>query len=217
MNPRVALGRAVSGANLAADNRHGAVDVLAALGAAQQEGAGLEIVRAALNVRADQVLPVALEQLPGQLVRARWCGDGIAAVTVSGLVTVLVRWVARQEGWGEAEHEQLRTLTGVLFEDVMGAEACPDCSGRGLRYDDIGRYQGVCPNCGGSGHRSSTTVTHRAKALGVSRQAYYRTWAPRFDALRDVLLQCERRLLGRARKKLGHDCENACTAATAGV
>lgn len=217
MNPRTMLARAVSGANLAADPRHGAVDVLAALGAVQQAGAGLEIVRAALDVRADQAVPVALEQLPGMLVRARWCGDGIAAVTVSGLVSVLVRWAARHEGWDGCDHEQLRALAGVLFEDVIGAEACPDCSGRGLRFDWLGRYQGVCTSCGGSGHRSATTVTRRAKALGISRQAYYRTWAPRFDSLRDVLLQCERRLLGRARKKLGRDCENACTTATAGV
>lgn len=216
MNPRTALGRAVSGANLAADTRHSGVDVLAALGAAQQGEEGLNIVRAALDLPASQVIPRALEQLPGMLVRARWCGNDTATLYVVGLTRVLVRWVARKEGW-EPTAEQLAGLVGALVADVMGSEACQDCKGRGLRYDEIGRYQGLCTSCHGSGQRACTTVTDRAKRIGVSRQAYYRTWAERFDMLRDVLLQCERRLLGKTRKKLGRNCDNSCADATAGV
>lgn len=56
---------------------------------------------------------------------------------------------------------------------------CSDCGGRQYVYAMNG-VRGVCPRCNGRGHETDSGLS-RARALGMSRSAYRKTWADRFD------------------------------------
>jgi len=73
-------------------------------------------------------------------------------------------------------YEQVRN--GVLKE-IADAGLCPDCSGRGMAFDDVGtRHE--CKTCGGEGHHRLSD-RGRAKACGFAWERFRDSWMVVYD------------------------------------
>lgn len=96
----------------------------------------------------------------------------------------------KQRIWHRNKTSTLKPAVMTLYETEVpvGTIGCPGCSGRGWNFatEKKNPKERACKTCKGTGQRRINGV-ERANVVGVTTAAYYRNWAPRFDAVRAII------------------------------
>lgn len=87
-------------------------------------------------------------------------------------------------GWKSPKgSDRLRSLTQLAIYETVNEMACPTCKGRKFSKQAPTK---ACGRCNGTGiYRIEGDI--RADALGVSRAAWYKTWASRYEIIRKLV------------------------------
>lgn len=157
--------------------RISAQDVAAALGAPAP---------VAWNNTPDGLEPV-MGKLPSEAYYfglAKYLGDPSAIGITENNATVLAVTLKKQLGWktrtGSEVYRHVGKLAVSMHIDLQSWCWCPACNGTGLNR------KGTCGRCRGSGRRE-LTHTELAAYIGVTKQAYHKTWVPRVDMIYNEL------------------------------
>jgi len=104
---------------------------------------------------------------------------------------------------------KFKALLNICLSDYFEISRCKPCKGSGKKATDkAGIIFRTCQACEGTGNKPKNDAT-RARALGVSRSAYSRNWANRYNQvmnmLNDLLPIEEDRAIREVNKRLRHE------------
>lgn len=127
------------------------------------------------------------------MVLAKWVQDRGAQHQLFYVVYDKVVKLAVAEKWRVPKGgEYLRLLTRLAIAEVTDPKCCPTCGGRGATV------RVVCPTCDDRGRRNWSDAM-RARAAGIDKSNWSRTWGRRYLKVMGVVAGFEARGLASLR------------------
>ena len=135
-----------------------------------------------------------------EMVMVKVCGDRSRQGKVFYGIYNHVITLACRHGWKSPKgKERFRALTQLAMFEVVNGIVCPICQGR--KRDPFNKTK-PCKACRATG-KLLILEDDRAKALSISRTAWYKTWIYRYEKIKEIIEQKEHSAIRRIINNMG--------------